>query len=65
MQVMIGSMVETTLAVAAAAHLAPLCDFADLDGPLLIANDPFEGLGYDGARLVLSGRPGLGVTRRD
>jgi L-alanine-DL-glutamate epimerase-like enolase superfamily enzyme len=65
MQVMIGCMVETSLAVAAAATLAPLCDFADLDSPMLIANDPFEGLSYDGAKIVLSGNPGLGVTRRD
>ncbi len=62
MQVMIGCMVETAVAVTAAAHLAPLCDYADLDGPLLIANDPFRGVRYDRARLVLPDRPGLGVT---
>ncbi len=61
MQVMIGCMVETAVAVTAAAHLAPLCDYADLDGPMLIANDPFSGLRYDGARLLLPDRPGLGV----
>jgi L-Ala-D/L-Glu epimerase / N-acetyl-D-glutamate racemase len=65
MQVMIGCMVETTLAVAAAANLASLCDYADLDSPLLVANDPFEGLSYDGARLKLSGKPGLGVSRKN
>ena len=64
MRVMIGCMVETTLGVTAAAHLAPLCDYADLDGPLLIRNDPFEGLHYDGARLKLPTGPGLGVSRR-
>jgi L-alanine-DL-glutamate epimerase-like enolase superfamily enzyme len=64
MQVMIGCMVETSLGVTAAAHLAPLCDYADLDGPLLIANDPFEGVQYQGARLVLPERPGLGVVRK-
>ncbi|WP_457628797.1 dipeptide epimerase [Oceanithermus sp.] len=64
LQVMLGCMVETRLAVGAAAHLAPLADHADLDGPLLIKNDPFKGLGYDGARLVLPRRPGLGITRR-
>ncbi len=64
MQVMIGCMVETSLAVSAAAHLAPLCDYADLDLPMLIANDPFEGLTYQGAKLVLSDRPGLGVRRK-
>jgi len=64
MQVMIGCMVETSLAISAAAHLAPLCDYADLDAPLLIANDPFEGLTYQGAKLILSDRPGLGVWRK-
>jgi len=41
MRVMIGCMVETSLGVAAAAQLAALCDYVDLDGPLLIKNDPF------------------------
>jgi L-alanine-DL-glutamate epimerase-like enolase superfamily enzyme len=62
MQVMIGCMVETSVAVTAAAHLAPLCDFADLDGPLLIANDPYTGLRYHNARLLLPDAPGLGVA---
>jgi L-alanine-DL-glutamate epimerase-like enolase superfamily enzyme len=64
MQVMIDSMVETTLAVTAAAHLAPLCDFADLDGPLLLSNDPFWGVAYEGARMILPDYPGLGVRRK-
>lgn len=64
MQIMLGSMVETSLAVTAAAHISPLCDYADLDGPLMIRNDPFEGIGYDQARLVLPERPGLGVVRK-
>jgi len=62
MQVMIGCMVESAVAVTAAAHIAPLCDYADLDGPLLLANDPFKGVRYEGARLVLPQGPGLGVT---
>ncbi|MFN8475579.1 MAG: dipeptide epimerase [Anaerolineae bacterium] len=61
MRVMLSCMVESTLGVSAAAHLAPLCEYADLDGPLLIANDPFEGMAYDGARLLLPTAPGLGV----
>ena len=61
LKVMLGCMVETRLAVGAAAHLAPLVEFADLDGPLLLENDPFTGLGYDGARLLLPQGPGLGV----
>jgi L-alanine-DL-glutamate epimerase-like enolase superfamily enzyme len=61
MQIMIGCMVETTLGVTAAAHIAALCDYADLDGPLLIANDPCQGVTYEGARLILPDAPGLGV----
>lgn len=62
LQIMLGCMVETTLGVTAAAHLAALCDYADLDGPFLVANDPFIGVAYAGARLLLPDRPGLGVT---
>ncbi len=64
LEVMIGCMVETRLAVGAAAHLAPLADHADLDGPLLIKNDPFTGLGYAGARLLLPTNPGLGIEAK-
>ena len=63
MQVMIGCMVETSLGVTAAAHLAPLCDYADLDGPLLIRDDPFQGVCYAGSLMRLPDRPGLGVMR--
>jgi L-alanine-DL-glutamate epimerase-like enolase superfamily enzyme len=63
MQVMLSCMVESSVGVTAAAHLAPLCDYADLDGPLLIRNDPYQGLQYDGARMILPEGPGLGVER--
>jgi L-alanine-DL-glutamate epimerase-like enolase superfamily enzyme len=64
MQVMVSCMVESSVGVTAAAHLAPLCDYADLDGPLLVKNDPYRGLEYDGARVVLPKRAGLGLERR-
>ncbi len=64
MQVMIGCMIESSVGVTAAAHLAPLCDYVDLDGPLLIRNDPFQGVCYEGARLVLPDEPGIGVRGR-
>lgn len=64
MQVMISCMVETSVGVTAAAHLAPLCDYADLDGPLLILNDPYEGVRYQAGRLLLPDEPGIGVARR-
>ena len=63
MQVMMGCMVESSVGVTAAAHLTPLCDYADMDGPLLIRNDPFRGLKYDGTRFSLPDGPGLGVVR--
>lgn len=63
MQIMLGCMVESSLAITAAAHLSPLVDYADLDGNLLISNDPFTGAKVEGGRLVLPGAPGLGVRR--
>ena len=65
MQVMLSCMVESSVGVTAAAHLAPLCDFADLDGPLLIRNDRFKGVHYDGARMVLPEGAGLGVVEAE
>ena len=64
MQIMLSCMVESSVGVTAAAHLAPLCDYADLDGPLLIRNDPYSGLRYDGAKLCLPEGAGLGVQRK-
>ncbi|MCI0554767.1 MAG: dipeptide epimerase [Anaerolineae bacterium] len=63
MQIMMGCMVESSVGATAAAHLAPLCDYADLDGPLLISNDPYRGLMYDGAKMTLPDSPGLGLKR--
>jgi L-alanine-DL-glutamate epimerase-like enolase superfamily enzyme len=63
MKVMIGCMVESGVAATAAAHIAPLADWIDCDGPLLIRHDPYPGVRYDGARLVLPGAPGLGIAR--
>jgi len=64
LSVMLGCMVETSLGIAAAAQLAPLVDFADLDGAALLAEDPFTGIGIARGRIHLSGEPGLGVIRR-
>ncbi|GIV97767.1 MAG: muconate cycloisomerase [Herpetosiphonaceae bacterium] len=61
MRVMLGCMIESSLGVAAALALAPLADDLDLDGPLLIANDPFSGIVFEGAVLVPPQAPGLGV----
>ncbi len=65
MKVMLGCMIETSLSVTAMAHLSGLADWIDLDAPLLIANDPFEGLTYDAnARVRVPDRPGIGAARR-
>jgi L-alanine-DL-glutamate epimerase-like enolase superfamily enzyme len=64
MLVMAGCMIETSLGISAAAHLAPLLDFADLDGAALLAHDPFVGATIDGGQIRIPSAPGLGVTRR-
>lgn len=61
MKVMIGCMTETSCAVSAAAQLSPAVDFADLDGNLLITNDPFEGVKVVDGRITLSELPGIGL----
>ena len=63
MKVMVGCMTETSCAVSAAAQLSPGVDFADLDGNLLITNDPFEGVKVVDGRITLSDLPGIGLTR--
>jgi L-alanine-DL-glutamate epimerase-like enolase superfamily enzyme len=64
MRIMLSCMVESSVGVTAAAHLAPLCDYADLDGPLLIKNDPYCGLRYEGARMFLPDGAGIGLSKR-
>ena len=61
LKLMIGCMVETSLAISAAAAITPLFDHADLDGNLLSATDPFQGVKTVKDQLVLNDRPGLGV----
>ena len=58
---MLGCMVSSSCAVTAAAHLSPLTDYADLDGNLLVANDPYQGVTVVDGKLVLPRRPGLGL----
>ena len=64
MKVMLGCMVESAILATAAAHLSPLVDWADIDGPFLTARDPFEGVQYDHGKLQLPQSPGLGVRER-
>jgi L-alanine-DL-glutamate epimerase-like enolase superfamily enzyme len=66
LRIMLGCMIETSLGVTAVAHLAGLAEWLDLDAPLLIANDPFEGIQYDKhAQISLPDRPGIGARLRN
>jgi L-alanine-DL-glutamate epimerase-like enolase superfamily enzyme len=64
LSVMCGCMVESSLGISAAAHLAPLLDFADLDGAALLAQDPFIGATIHHGVIDLPRSPGLGVRLR-
>ena len=61
LKTMLGCMVSSSVGITAAAHLSPLVDYADLDGNLLVANDPYRGVVVRGGKLVLPNRPGLGI----
>jgi L-alanine-DL-glutamate epimerase-like enolase superfamily enzyme len=61
LKVMIGCMNETTIGSAAIAHLSPLIDYMDADGPLLLAEDLATGLPYDYGKITLPSKPGLGI----
>jgi L-alanine-DL-glutamate epimerase-like enolase superfamily enzyme len=62
MQVMMGCMNETSIGTAAMAHLLPLIDYADMDGPLLLAEDLAAGITYDYGKILYSELPGFGIT---
>jgi L-Ala-D/L-Glu epimerase len=64
LKVMLGCMIESSVAITAAAHLSPLVDTADLDGNLLLDADPFTGATIVDGRIRLPDAPGLGVRRR-
>lgn len=61
LKVMLGCMVSSSVAITAAAQLSPLVDYADLDGNLLISNDPYRGVEVREGKLVLPRGPGLGL----
>jgi L-alanine-DL-glutamate epimerase-like enolase superfamily enzyme len=64
LKVMIGCMIETSVGISAAAQLTPLADYADLDGNLLITNDPFDGVNVVHGTVCLPDRPGHGAILR-
>jgi L-Ala-D/L-Glu epimerase / N-acetyl-D-glutamate racemase len=61
--VMLGCMLESGLGIAPAAHIASLCDHVDLDGNLLLRDDPWPGVRFQDGRQTPSDVPGLGVSR--
>jgi len=61
LRIMIGCMNETTIGSAAIAHLIPSVDYADADGPLLLASDVATGLHYHLGRIIVPEKPGLGI----
>ena len=64
MSVMCGCMVESSLGITAAAQMAPLLDYADLDGAELVENDPYVGARIEGGVIALPTGAGLGVELR-
>jgi L-alanine-DL-glutamate epimerase-like enolase superfamily enzyme len=62
MKIMIGCMNESTIGSAAIAHLIPLVDYADMDGPLLLEEDVATGIGYDFGKIIYPEGPGLGIV---
>ena len=62
MKVMIGCMTETSCAISAAAQLSPLATWADLDGNLLISNDPYKGVKIVDGKIDLNNLPGIGIS---
>jgi L-Ala-D/L-Glu epimerase len=61
LQVMVGCMNESTVGSAAMAHLAPMLDYLDMDGPLLLADDIATGVAYDNGKIIYNTNAGLGI----
>jgi L-alanine-DL-glutamate epimerase-like enolase superfamily enzyme len=61
MKILLGCMTETSCAISAAAQLSPLADWADLDGNLLISNDPYRGVTVDAGKVMLGPASGIGL----
>lgn len=63
MLTMLGCMVETSVGIAAPAHISGLFDFVDLDGAMLLADDPYSGPTYENGRIFLTDENGIGVRK--
>jgi L-Ala-D/L-Glu epimerase len=65
LKVMVGSMNESSVGSAAIAHLLPMLDYVDMDGPLLLSEDLATGLEFDFGKVTIPSLPGLGVKMLD
>jgi L-alanine-DL-glutamate epimerase-like enolase superfamily enzyme len=65
LKIMAGCMIESSVAISAAAQFSPLIDYADLDGNVLTTNDPFDGVKIVDGKLILQDRPGIGVVKKE
>ena len=63
LQVMVGCMTESSVGISAAAQLAPLLDYADLDGAVLLAEDVAEGVQLNKGQLIFPDDPGIGIRK--
>jgi L-Ala-D/L-Glu epimerase len=63
LRVMLGCDLTSGVAATAEAHVSALVDYADLDGPLLLADDPWPGVSYSKGAMTLPPGPGLGLQR--
>lgn len=63
LKVMVGCMNESSIGTAAIAQLAPLLDYVDMDGPLLLAEDTALAVGFDNGKIVYNNATGLGIDR--
>lgn len=63
LKVMLGCMIESSVGISAAAQIAPLVDYVDLDGNLLISNDPYSGVELKQGKWILNDLPGLGIKK--
>ena len=64
LKIMIGCMIESSIGISAACHIAPLVDHLDLDGALLLSDDPFQGAEYEDGYMKLPELPGLSVASK-
>jgi L-alanine-DL-glutamate epimerase-like enolase superfamily enzyme len=62
MKVMMGCMTETSIGISAIANISPLLDYVDMDGALLLANDPAKGVRFDYGKVIFPNENGLGCS---